>query len=482
VVTGCKLQVSETVTSFTGQRSALSVRRLAAFFVAATAYNLQLAAVFLSSGMHKLLTAFFLIISGSTIAQTGIRISTVGKGWAANSVNTVIFRHSSLTSFKNIQYTAYYDSAQRLVVGKRTIGSGKWTVVTTPYSGHAVDAHNTISIITDGEGYLHISWDHHNNELRYIRSVSPGSLQFTEKLHMTGSKESSVTYPEFYRLADGNLLFLYRDGASGNGNLMLNHYDTKTKKWTQLQDGWINGEGQRSPYWQMVVDKAGAIHISWVWRESPDVASNHDMCYARSKDGGRTWEKTTGEKYVLPITAATAEYAWRIPQKSELINSTSITTDDAGHPYIGTYWRDSSSASTQYRLIYHDGRQWRMQQITNRTTPFSLSGTGTKRIPISRPQILVMNKNGALQGILVYRDEEQGDKVSFSVCNDIQQGKWQIKDLTTPPVGLWEPSYDKEQWKQNKVLYLFIERVEQGDAETTKAIGPQPVQVLEWKP
>ncbi|THU40959.1 neuraminidase [Niastella caeni] len=432
--------------------------------------------------MTKMLAVILLVISGTTIAQTGVRLSTAGKGWAANSVNAVIFRHNSLTSFNNTQYIAYYDSAQRLVIGKRTIGSTKWTLQTTPYSGKATDAHNTISIMTDGEGYLHVSWDHHNNALRYARSVSPGSLQLTDKMPMTGNKEGKVTYPEFYRLPNGNLLFLYRDGGSGNGNLMLNHYDTKTKKWTQLQDGWINGEGQRNAYWQMTIDKAGTLHISWVWRESPDVASNHDMGYARSKDGGRTWEKSTGEKYTLPITAATAEYACRIPQNSELINSTSMSTDDAGHPYIATYWRDSASTIPQYRLVYHNGQQWKAQQISNRITPFSLSGAGTKRIPISRPQIVVANKKGAVQGILIYRDIEQGGQVSVAISNNITQGKWQVKDLTTTPVGLWEPSYDKELWKKKSVLHLFVERVEQGDAETTKAIPPQPVQVLEWKP
>jgi hypothetical protein len=432
--------------------------------------------------MLKILTACFLLISGTTIAQQGVRITTAGKGWAANSVNAVIFRHSSLTSFKNTQYIAYYDSAQRLVVGKRMIGSSKWTLLTTPFSGKATDAHNTISIITDGEGYLHISWDHHNNELRYIRSVSPGALQFTDKLPMTGQKEDKVTYPEFYKLPNGNLLFLYRDGGSGNGNLMLNHYDTKTKQWTQLQNGWINGEGQRSPYWQMTIDKKGTIHISWVWRESPDVASNHDMGYARSSDGGHTWEKSTGEKYTLPITAAAAEYACRIPQKSELINSTSMSTDDAGHPYIATYWRDSGSNVPQYKLIYHNGWQWTTQQISNRTTPFSLSGAGTKRIPISRPQIMLANKKGVVQGILVYRDVEQGERVSVAICNDIKQGQWQVRNLTDTSVGLWEPSYDKEIWKSRQVLHLFVERVEQGDGETTRVIEPQPVQVIEWKP
>lgn len=429
--------------------------------------------------MYKLLTVL-LLISGTTIAQD-IRISTAGNGWAANSVNTVIFRHNSLSSYKNTQYIAYYDSAQRLVIGKRALGSTQWTLQTTPYSGKATDAHNSISIITDGEGYLHVSWDHHNNPLRYARSVTPGSLELTDKLSMTGKKEQKVTYPEFYRLPNGNLLFLYRDGASGNGSLMLNHYDAKTKQWTQLQDGWVNGEGKRSPYWQLTIDKAGTIHMSWVWRESPDVASNHDMGYARSKDGGRTWEKSTGEKYTLPITEASAEYALRIPQNSELINSTSMVTDDAGHPYIASYWRNSGSTIPQYHLIYHNGKEWKTQQISNRTTPFSLSGSGTKRIPMSRPQIVVTNKKGLVQGTLIFRDLERGEKVSIATSTDITKGNWQVKDLTTTSVGLWEPSYDKQIWQSKGELHLFVERVEQGDGETTRAIAPQPVQVLEYK-
>ena len=432
--------------------------------------------------MRLSITLLLLIITSTAIAQTTPHMITVGNGWAANSVNAVVFRHNSLTTFNKTQYIAYYDSAKRLVIGKRTIGTEKWTIQSTQYTGNANDAHNTISIITDGAGYLHVSWDHHNNALRYTRSVSPGSLQLTDKMPMTGNKEDKVTYPEFYRLPNGNLFFLYRDGSSGNGDLMLNHYDYKTKQWAQLQNGWINGEGERNAYWQMTIDKAGTIHLSWVWRETGDVATNHDMCYARSKDGGITWEKSTGEKYTLPITAATAEYACRIPQKSELINSTSMSADEAGHPYIATYWRDSSSTIPQYRLIYHNGHHWVTQQISSRTTAFSLSGGGTKRIPMSRPQILITNKTGKVQALLLYRDLEQGDQVSAASCQDIMVGKWTIRTLTKESVGLWEPSYDTDLWRTNKLLHLFVQYVEQGDGETTKALAPQPVRVLEWKP
>jgi hypothetical protein len=101
---------------------------------------------------------------------------------------------------------------------------------------------------------------------------------------------------------------------------------------------------------------------------------------------------------------------------------------------------------------------------------------------MSRPQIVVRNHNGAVQAILIYRDIERNDKVSIAICNDINQQRWEVKDLTTTPVGLWEPSYDKEIWKNKQELHLFVERVEQGDGEKTNSIPAQDVQVLEWKP
>jgi hypothetical protein len=266
--------------------------------------------------------------------SSSAKIIPAGLAWAKNSVNTVIFRRNSLVTDKDTQYIAYYDEDKNVVLGKRNINSKNWELKVTPYKGDATDAHKSISIMMDGDGYLHLSWGLHGGPFNYCKSVSPGSLELTPKMSMTGFKEKSVTYPEFYRLANGNLLFLYRDGGSGNGSLMLNLYDTKTKKWKMIQDGWINGEGQRSPYWQMVIDNSGTIQITWVWRETGDVSTNHDMCYAKSDDGGLTWKKSTGEKYNLPITAATAEYALKIPQKSELINSTTIAVDENNSPYM----------------------------------------------------------------------------------------------------------------------------------------------------
>lgn len=410
------------------------------------------------------------------------RLVPISKGWSRNSVNAVIFRRNSVVTHKDTQYVAFYDEDANVVLAKRQLGTKTWTVRKTQYKGKVQDAHNSISIMVDGDGFLHMSWDHHGHALRYCRSKTPESLELTDKMPMTGKKERKVTYPEFYRLSDGNLLFVYRDGASGRGNMMMNHYDLKTRKWTQRQDAFIHGEGKRNAYWQMCTDTKAAIHISWVWRESGDVATNHDMCYAKSTDGGLTWQKSNGQKYKLPITVSNAEYARRIPQRSELMNQTSMCADSKGRPYIATYWRPKGTETPQYHLIYHDGTRWQTQQITKRATPFRLSGGGSKRVPISPPQIVADCSGATDKAYMIFRDKERSDHVSVAVCDNLQTREWQIKDLTEDSVYMWEPSYDTEMWKRSKTLHIYAQKVGQGDGEKLESIPPQMISILEWKP
>lgn len=429
--------------------------------------------------------SFFIFLSIAFTLQKKdetVKIIPIAKGWANNSVNTVIFRRNSLATHQKMQYAAFYDPEQYMVLASRKHGTEEWKTRRTPYKGKATDAHNSISIMVDGDGYLHVSWDHHGNQLRYAKGKSPGSLELGEKMEMTGIREDNVTYPEFYRMPDGSLLFFYRYGVSGRGDLVINRYDLKTKQWAQLQSNLIDGEGERNAYWQSCVDDKGTIHVSWVWRETWDVASNHDLCYARSRDGGKTWENSKGVEYSLPINIKTAEIAHPVPQNSELINQTSMTADSKGNPVIATYWREKDSEIPQYHLVYHNGKKWSAQQVSARKMAFSLSGGGTKRIPISRPQVMLRRKGNNEQAFLIFRDAERQEKVSAAICSNFPGGSWEVKDLTETGVGSWEPSYDTEFWQKKGILNLFLQKVEQVDGEGVANREPEMVGVLVWNP
>src|SRR5688572_20701755 len=113
-------------------------------------------------GMWRLALPLLLCACAGPAKQQGGRIVDVADGWAANSVNAVVFRKNSLVTHAGSQYIAFYDGAGRVVLGKRRSGAAQWQLAPTQYLGKASDAHNSISIMVDGTGTLHVAWDHHN--------------------------------------------------------------------------------------------------------------------------------------------------------------------------------------------------------------------------------------------------------------------------------------------------------------------------------
>jgi hypothetical protein len=444
-----------------------------------------------------LLTLLFLPLRGQTLVP-------VGTGYSATSVNAAIFRTNSVATHEGLQYVAYYDSTGTVTLARRDLRRGtSFETHRTQYSGNVRDGHNVISIMVDGAGYLHVAFDHHGHPLHYARSVAPGSLELGDLQPMVGRGEERVTYPEFYRLSTGDLLFLYRTGASGNGDLVLNRYDVKTETWRRVQDNLIDGQGERNGYWQACVDGRDRLHLSWVWRETWKVETNHDLCYAYSPDGGETWRRSDGSACPVPMTVDNAEYIARIPQRSELINQTSMTCDDAGRPYIVTYWRTAGDSVPQFRLIWLESGAWHQTQVARRVTPFSLSGGGTKRIPISRPKVVVRRRHRLLghrtEVSVLFRDAEHADRVSLAQCSNLKPSDlnisdsstsvsdisavndWTVSDLTDFSVGAWEPSFDTELWRREHRLHVYVQQVAQGDGERVTQLGAQPVWVLEVK-
>lgn len=398
--------------------------------------------------------------------------------FAANQVNAVIGRQSALVSWAGRQYTAFYDPAGEVVVACRDRDGGPWTFRPLGYRGAMRDAHNSINLGVSADGLLHISYDHHGAPLRYRRGVAPGELRFGPEVAMTGLREGRVTYPQFVGSPDGRFYFLYRDGGSGNGDLCLNLYDSDADgqaTWRPLHHPLISGEGRSNPYWwRPAVGQDGSLHLAWCWRRTGDGGTNRDVCYAVSRDGGRTWCRTDGSVYDLPITAAQAEVADPAPEGSNLINSCGACVDAEGRPHLAHYRNDEGGIPQMYHVRF-DGKGWRATAVTERTQAFRLSGGGTLRPPLSRPDVVVSASGTAH---VVYRDDTAGGRVRVSSAEGPDYWPWTHQDVTDFGVGAWEPNFDPEAWRQEERLELWVHRCEQGDHERTTDMPPQQAHVL----
>ncbi len=408
----------------------------------------------------------------------GVSLIPIEEGFAETQINCVIFRKDSISSYEDRQVVSYYDAKKRVTFAVRKINQSKWNFVRLIHKGNVMDAHNCISIIYDANGYLHTSYDHHNHPLKYRKSLSPvNGLKFSELKKMTGFEEKKVCYPQFYKDSKGYLYFFYRNGKSGNGNLMLKRYESTKREWSDIQRNLIDGENKRNAYWQIWIDDFDTIHLSWVWRETPNASTNHDVCYAKSVDGGITWLKSNNSTQIVPITLNNADYAVKIPKNSSLHNQTSITADIYGKPYIATIFRPIGERNPQYMLIYYEDNKWNITKIWHNPDFYELKGLGTLRFPLARPQILIDKRNNIY---VILRMKSRNNQISIATSSDEIKKEWKISDLTDFTVDTWEPTMDSHLWQKENILHLLVQNT--GFHKNTDKNGSQMLYVLEYNP
>ncbi|TWT97639.1 hypothetical protein Pla108_17910 [Botrimarina colliarenosi] len=417
-------------------------------------------------------------------AAVDVSIVPIGGAFAANSMNHVAFRQNSLKTIGDQQFAAYYDDNGLVTVARRTHGSAQWDEFSTIYTDNnsgLTDDHNVIAFGVDGDGYMHLSWGMHNDDLRYIKSTQPvtgaAPIAFGAEIDMVAPlDEGLVTYPQFYDLPGGDLLFMYRTGGSGNGDTQVNRYDNATASWSALHrplfDGSIAGDGLPSvnnyPN-TLAFDSQGAIHFSWTVRDTPDFQTNKNLYYAKSTDNGATWQRSDGSFYPLPFGEIHSEIAVAIPEQSSLINQASMTTDANDLPVMATWWAPGAQQGNhtrQYMLVYNDGTDWQTSQITNRA-PEPKQGASTVR-DLARPIVVVDDEDRV---IVAMRYDERGDVITIAHSED--RVNWDFVDLSTEGLGTYEPNYDVDLWKRENKLHLLYQPVGLGQANST-------LSVLEW--
>jgi hypothetical protein len=276
------------------------------------------------------------------------------------------------------QYVAFYDAERRLTIASRAIDSDAWQFVGLPTSV-GWDSHNYVVLAIDDGGYLHVSGNMHAVPLVYYRSTKPWEIASLEPVPgMVGRDEQRCTYPKFFRGPKNELLFTYRDGSSGNGNQIYNVYDEKARSWRRLLDTPLtDGEGERNAYLQgPQKGPDGLFHLIWVWRETPDCATNHDLCYARSRDLVH-WETSGGKPLELPIRLATAEVVDPVPEHGGLINGCEHLGFDSDKRPVLSYHKFDANGKTQAYTARLESGKWVVRQASDWDYRWDFQGGGS---------------------------------------------------------------------------------------------------------
>ena len=336
------------------------------------------------------------------------------------------------------QYAAYYDSQQRHDRRAARADQRHLDVRAAADARSAGTATTTSRWTIDSAGYIHVSGNMHAVPLIYFRSTQPNNAETFSSATMVGNSETSCTYPLFFHDTAGNLVFNYRDGSSGSGNHIFNIYDTATKTWRRLLNApFTDGQGARNAYPVGPVLGPDAFwHMVWVWRETPDAETNHDLSYARSRDLVQ-WQTAAGTNLTLPITLATSDIVDPVPVNGGMINNNTKVGFDAQNRPIVAYHKFDSAGNTQLYNARFEGGRWVTHKTSSWNYRWAFSGQGTLVFEIQVEPVKVDAAGNLTQRWYHARSTAAGTR-SRSIRRRWRRPRCSAAHSPTPP--RWRPS------------------------------------------
>lgn len=327
---------------------------------------------------------FDLVIDETSNADEIVQTIKIDSVWAGHPVRFCLYTN------ENRQYIAYYNANRNAVVGQRNLSDDQFDLHILPATTREEargtstvlgwDSHNSLTIGIDKAGFIHLSGNVHNHPLTYFRSTKAHDISTLEQIfEMVGSEEQQTTYPHFLMTKENEMLYHYRDGGSGNGNEIYNKYDVESKVWSRLLDVPLtDGQGLMSAYQtQPRVMKDGWYHMYWVWRDTPDCSTNHDLSYMKSPDLVK-WYNAFGEEFDLQVTYdKKLVIVDPIPPKGGIINhAAKLVLDDNNKPVFAYHKYDERGMLQLFTAQTKNG-SWVYKQVTDWDYRWEFFGQGS---------------------------------------------------------------------------------------------------------
>jgi hypothetical protein len=345
----------------------------------------------------RMVLAFWALVACAASARAAVEVRDehlLDHVWAGHPVGFAFVAHHGYL------FAAYYDAERRITVASRAPGAREWTKVKPEgvwnerhkRMSNVVDwdSHNALVLAIDRDGIVHLSGNLHVDPLVYYRSTRALDIASLERLdRMTGDREGACTYPVFFKNQAGDFFFRYRDGSSGKGSDIYNVYDYATRTWRHLLDTPLHeGEGKRNAYaTDPILGPDGRFHVLWMWRHTPDAATNHCLSYVRSADLLH-WEDAQGRPVPLPITFGKGDIVDPAAAGEGLINTTYALGFDREHRPIPIYHRYDENGHSQIFAARRTANGWQRKALTDWSFRWAFGGGGSivTDVYVTRPR------------------------------------------------------------------------------------------------
>jgi hypothetical protein len=325
-----------------------------------------------------------IVIDERMRTETILNSFVIDQVWSGHPVGFSLLTHN------NRQYIAYYNASRNMVVGQRNLNEEGFSLHIMPPTYRETsggtstvlnwDSHNSVTLAVDKEGYIHLAGNMHVHPLTYFRSTRPHDISTLQQImNMVGTEENRCTYPNFMLTREGELIFHYRDGASGRGNEIYNRYSTETKKWSRMLDTPLtDGQGEMNAYQtQPRLLEDNWYHVFWVWRDTPDCETNHDLSYMKSPDLNR-WYNAFGQPVQLPATIHDKSIIVDpVPPGGGIINLSARLCLDENQKPMFVYHKYDENGNLQLYTARTEGNAWVSKQLTNWDYRWEFSGRGS---------------------------------------------------------------------------------------------------------
>ncbi|KAI0312367.1 hypothetical protein OF83DRAFT_1146529 [Amylostereum chailletii] len=462
------------------------------------------------------LVSVALCASSYTHALRLVSSTTLGPNPATvNHLNGESFQQDALVSFKGYQYATFWvpdvanASIRHLSVSRRDLsanatdaGASVWETFTfADYNQTEDDGHDTPSIgISPGDGTVHLSFDHHDTQLKYRVSkngsaLDPASTMWSPALfgetqdHLPGTEFlnkteyfGSVTYPRFLTVPENtrkgsvDLLFELRIGRSGLGDDWLYEY-TPGDGWA-LIGKYLEGVNNNAYINGLDFDSTGNLVTTWTYRDfindtDTNVAvqagpngpeNNHDMDFAMSPDVGRTWVNTWGqlvanttqESPILPVSAGITVFG--IPKYGGILNQEAQTIDSEDRVHVLN--RENTTGVEQWYHYWRSTTSHWTRTALPLNLPSSNNVTNTPTVIGKRGKLAAVPSSSSLSSstLLAILPSNAPNSTAMSILASTDAGHfrdWKVVWEVESGCG-WEVLFDRYRLKEDGVLSLFM--------------------------